>query len=213
MSFYNTVTYGSISVFYFDDIDGGGAGFGQDYLSFIPKRVGKVDRILEWCAGPGFIGFSMLAAGLCNQLTLLDINPDATAACRQTIAHNNLERVVQVYTSDCMDALKQGDKFDLIVANPPHCGDTTPHHRGKSTLIYNDVGWHIHRRFYNQASSHITPESRIIIECRGLQANDRGISPRTRRYVPMHIGEEILLHRKSPLNRPVAYITPISNSC
>lgn len=164
MTIYKTTTYGSIDVCYLDDLDGGGARFGQDYLSFIPSHIGKIDRALEWCAGPAFIGFSLLAAGLCTKLTLLDVNPAATAACLETVRSNGLGDLVRVYTSDSLHALEQGSVFDLVVANPPHCPDVTPHPRGYSQLIYNDVGWRTHRKFYQQIPEYLSDEGRVILQ-------------------------------------------------
>ena len=164
MAFYKTVTYGAIDVCYLDELDGGGARFGQDYLSFIPSHIGKVNRALEWCAGPAFIGFSLLAAGLCTELTLLDINPIATAACRETVRNNGLGGLVRIYESDCMDALQQGDFYDLVVANPPHCGETTRSPGGHSQILYNDAEWRIHRKFYQQVPEYLSDEGRVILQ-------------------------------------------------
>ena len=47
-------------------------------------------RAFEWCAGPRFIGFSLLGHGLCDTLCLADINPEAVSACERTIADNAL---------------------------------------------------------------------------------------------------------------------------
>jgi methylase of polypeptide subunit release factors len=164
MTTYKTIRYGSIDVCYLDEIDGGGARFGQDYLALLPDHIGKAERALEWCAGPGFIGFSLLAAGLCTRLTLIDVNPVATAACRETIRINELADRVQVYDSDCMESVAPDDRFDLVVANPPHCSDTTPSPGGHTQLIYNDIGWQTHRRFYQQISPHLSEDSRIILQ-------------------------------------------------
>ncbi|PXX63904.1 methyltransferase family protein [Nocardia tenerifensis] len=161
---YKTVTYGSIDVCYLDEIDGGGARFGQDYLSFISDHVGKVDRILEWCAGPGFIGFSLLAAGLCDELALIDVNPAAVASCQETVRRNGLDDSVRVYTSDCMDALPQGNVYDLVVANPPHCPDSTPSPGGHTQLIYNDIGWRIHEKFYRQIPRYLSDAGRVLLQ-------------------------------------------------
>lgn len=161
---YKTVVYGSIDVHYLDEIDGGGARFGQDYLHFIPGHLGKVERALEWCAGPGFIGFSLFAAGLCEQLTLIDVNPVAVAACRQTIRDNGLDDVVRVYHSDSMAALPQGDAYDLVVANPPHCPVATPSPGGHTQLIYNDVDWQTHRAFYRQIPEYLSDDGRVILQ-------------------------------------------------
>jgi methylase of polypeptide subunit release factors len=164
MTAYKTVTYGSIVVSYLDELDGGGARFGQDFLSFIPRHVGKVTRALEWCAGPGFIGFSLLAAGLCTELTLLDINPVATATCRETVRNNGLGDLVRVYESDCMDALPHDTFYDLVVANPPHCGDVARSPGGHAELLYNDIGWCIHRKFYQQVGEYVADDGVIILQ-------------------------------------------------
>ena len=164
MTSYKTITYGSIDVCYLDEIDGGGARFGQDYISFIPDHLGKVDRLMEWCAGPGFIGFSMFANGLCDNLTLVDVNPVAVAACQETVRVNGLEDSVRVYHSGSLDVLPDGDVYDLVVANPPHCPDTTPSPGGHAQLLYNDVGWRTHRDFYRQVPKYLSGEGRVILQ-------------------------------------------------
>lgn len=169
--FYQRKTYGGIDVFYSDDLDGGGARFGQDFLSFLPEHSGSVTHVLEWCAGPGFIGFSLLAAGLCKKLTLIDINPAAVAACQQTIARNNLGDRVWTAQSDCFDALDQGPTFNLVVANPPHCPTTTPSPGGHPALLYNDLDWRIHRKFYEQVPRYLAHGGRVILQEDESQSN------------------------------------------
>lgn len=164
MTDYKTITYGSIDVCYLDEIDGGGARFGQDYLSFVTDHLGKVDRLVEWCAGPGFIGFSLLAAGLCDKLTLVDVNPVAAAACHETVRRNGLADSVRVYHSDSLTVLPPGDVHDLVVANPPHCPDATLSPGGHTQLIYNDVGWRTHREFYRQVPEYLSPDGRVVLQ-------------------------------------------------
>lgn len=161
---YRTVTYGSLEVHYLDEIDGGGARFGQDYVHFLPEHIGKVEHVLEWCAGPGFIGFSLLAAGLCDKLTLIDVNPTAVEACQQTVRSNGLADVVRVCCSDSLAALPEGVRYDLVVANPPHCPDPTPSPGGHTQLIYNDVGWKTHESFYREIPQHLTDDGRVILQ-------------------------------------------------
>src|SRR6476646_6270546 len=97
---YYKVKYGDIAVNYVPEIDGGGMTFGQQFLKVLPPRTGRVKHAFEFCAGPGFIGFAMLAAGLCERLTLADVNPAAVRACEQTIRENGLGDRVKVYLSD-----------------------------------------------------------------------------------------------------------------
>jgi hypothetical protein len=65
-------------------LDSGGSTFGQDFIVYLRnRRMPKQARTFEWCAGPGFIGFSLLGLGLIETLCLADINPQAVAACRR----------------------------------------------------------------------------------------------------------------------------------
>ncbi len=93
--------YADVSVHYKSHLDGGGSSFGQEYIPFLKDRgMPRQARVFEWCAGPGFIGFSLLGFGLAETLCLADVNPQAVAACRRTIAANGLADRVSVYLSD-----------------------------------------------------------------------------------------------------------------
>ncbi len=70
---YEIAEFGDIRVFFAPELDGGGSGYGQDYISFLQQNLGPQNCVFEWCAGPGFIGFSILAHGLCDSLCLADV--------------------------------------------------------------------------------------------------------------------------------------------
>lgn len=107
------VTYGDVRVGYKRYLDGGGSAFGQDYIPFLLDRgMPRQARIFEWCAGPAFIGFSLLGFGLCDTLCLADINPDAVRACRRTIAANGLKDCVTVYRSNNLDDIPETERWD-----------------------------------------------------------------------------------------------------
>ena len=71
------IRYGDISVNYKSYLDGGGRYYGKEFISVVKDTLGKVPRICEFGAGSGFIGFSLLAHGLCESLCLIDINPES----------------------------------------------------------------------------------------------------------------------------------------
>ena len=98
---WRTTSYAGIRVHYKKYLDGGGTSFGQNFIPFLHQRgMPKQQRVFEWCAGPAFIGFSMLAYGLCETLCLADINKLAVRACEKTIRDNGLLARVSVYHSD-----------------------------------------------------------------------------------------------------------------
>jgi len=163
MAPYQTRTYGSITVMYRPELHGGGIYFGQDYLGYVRENIGDVDRVFEWCSGPAFIGFSLLAHGFCNSLCLADINPRAVEACKETIRLNGLEEHVSVYLSDNLDAVAAHEAWDLVVGNPPHSGANQILPWGER-LIYMDEGWRIHRGFYRNVAKFLKPAAQIVIQ-------------------------------------------------
>src|SRR5437660_1873129 len=144
---YTVVKFAHLDIYYTHELDGGGISFAQDYVARVKQSFGCTGRVFEWCAGPGFIGFALLANGLCQSLCLGDINPKAVAACQETIQRNHLEEQVIVYLTDCLEQIPATEQWDLVVGNPPHFHTSTRYaHFGPSTL-YRDENWAIHQRF------------------------------------------------------------------
>jgi methyltransferase family protein len=112
---WKTVSYRGIVVRYRDELCGGGNTFGQDFVRLIGGLDAPV-RLMDWCCGAGFIGFSLLANGLCEQLVLADINPAAIEACRETIRSNGLEARVRAYVSEGLNSVPEWELFDMGAA-------------------------------------------------------------------------------------------------
>jgi predicted RNA methylase len=153
------VTYGDIRVHYKDHLDGGGRTSGLEYLPlFRDLELPRQQRVFEWCAGPGFIGFALLGYGFCNTLCVADINPEAVTACRRTVAHNGLEDKVSVYLSDNLDHVASSEQWDLVVGNPPHFADQSP-----GELRFHDKDWSLHRRFFASVGRFLKPDGVIVL--------------------------------------------------
>lgn len=153
--------FGSISVYFEPDLDGGGSSFGQEFIQVVRARVGICQHIFEFCAGPGFIGFSLLAQGLCKKLTLADINPKAISACQETIRLNGLKDCCSVYLSDVFDSIPGTERWDLIVGNPPHWPQPRPFDHD---LRKYDPELEIHRRFFKQAGRFLNPGGTLLLQ-------------------------------------------------
>jgi methylase of polypeptide subunit release factors len=160
---YDHKTYGDISLSYLDYLVGGGDHYGQDYIRLVDKEFGKVGRIFEWCAGPGFIGFSLLASGLCDSLCLADVSEVAGDACHDTARRNGLEDRVDVYVSDGLKDIPESESWDLVIGNPPHSGTDKELHWGPE-LIYRDLGWKVHEDLYTNVGKFLAPNSQVIIQ-------------------------------------------------
>ena len=146
-------------------MEGGGTWFGQDYLTVIPERYQsrRFQKCFEWCSGPGFIGFALLAHGICDQLCLLDKFEPAIERARQTVQnHTWCQDRVTTYTGSTLDSLPSTELFDLVVANPPHwlgCPGDENYQR-----IAVDPDWQAHRVFYQQIAQHLLPNGVILMQ-------------------------------------------------
>ncbi len=167
---YKTVKYKNIKVSHLPELDGGGDDFGQEFLHVMEDKIGKVDHLFEYCAGPGYIGFSLLAHGYCNKLTLADINPVAVEACQDTIRRNGLEDRVKVYLSDALDDIPQNEKWDVIVGNPPMIFADSELHKKQiqekdtSHLRRYDHEFIVHKKFYRDIHRFLKPEGTAILQ-------------------------------------------------
>ena len=191
---WHTKTYGGIRVHYMKHLDGGGSGFGQDYIPLLREwGVPKQGRVFEWCAGPGFIGFSLLGHGLCDTLCLADINTQAVEACRRTIAGNRLGARVAVYQSDNLAEIPASERWDLVVSNPPHFVDYLI-----GDLRGHDPDWRVHHGFYAAVGKHLNPSGVVVI-----QENNRGSTAETFRPMIEESGLDIMfVHGDAPARTP-----------
>ncbi|MDP2638269.1 MAG: methyltransferase [Candidatus Levybacteria bacterium] len=169
-SVWRKVEYKNITVCYLPQIDGGGRYFSQEFIMAIREKIGRVDSICEFGSGPGFIGFSLLAYGLCNKLCLIDINPLAVKACKETIRINNLEKKVKIYKSDVLKNIPKNEKWDLVVSNPPHFNGSLT--GNKEDILYIDNDWSIHKFFYSDISKHLNSNGSVL-----FIENSQGSSP------------------------------------
>ncbi len=160
---YSYITYGEIEVAWTPELDGGGKDTTDEFVDVIAKSVGKVDRLCEFCAGPSFIGFQLLARGLCNHLVLVDINPKAVEAMEETIRHNNLQGKVTIYLSDCLDNVPETEKWDVVVSNPPHFRASSQEEYN-SDIIRMDHDWIIHQKFFRDVRKFLKPHGSVFMQ-------------------------------------------------
>ncbi len=156
------VKYGQIDVVFLPYLEGGGRNFGQEFIRVVKEKMGPVDHVFEYCAGPGFIGFSLLGHRLCKKLTLADVNPDAVLCCRNTVKHNKLEDKVSVYLSDCLDSIPRSEKWDLVVSNPPHWPSGEKEYR--ENIRNFDPQMRVHKKFYRDVAKFLKPNGRVLFQ-------------------------------------------------
>jgi methylase of polypeptide subunit release factors len=169
----------NFKVFYEPGMDGGGTWFGQEYISVIPERYPRriFENCLEWCAGPGYIGYSILDHGLCNHLSLVEIHTPTAQQAQRTKedSSNQCDSQVTIYNTGDISQLPENAKFDLIVGNPPHFfhASTDP----TSSRIESDPGWQVHQNFFANIAQHLTRDGVILLQENMLETTVDTFSP------------------------------------
>ena len=142
--------------------DGGGTWFGQDYILVLKQRYGRAwQHCLEWCAGPGFIGFGLLAHGLCYRLTLHDKHPPLAQHVAITCDWNHCHDKVDCVIGPTIDCIPY-QKFDLVVANPPHYLECPGDDNYQRLTV--DSGWQAHRDFFRAIPQYLAQDGIILMQ-------------------------------------------------
>lgn len=190
-----TWQYGSLKVFYTPALDGGGIMFSKQFIRFFKYHsyYHHFPKLLEWCSGPGFLGFAMLAEEICDELVLIDVNPAVEPCIQATIRENRLEGQVRYYISDNFKQVPPTEKFDLVVGIPPRYVNINPQHpRGPefmNDLRARDEDWHIHEEFYKEVGRRLNPGAHIFLS--EMEPYKQAIYIPQQERIPFDIREEI----------------------
>jgi SAM-dependent methyltransferase len=164
-----TVMYNGVVVFDRNDLNGEGPTVGQDFVrALLELGFKRCANLYEFCSGPGYIGYSLLANGFCEHLTLADINPAAVEKARETAHFNGIEHLVNIYQSDVLEQMPATEHWDLVVSNPPHF---LPSAATDTSIRAFDPDWNVHRRFYASVKRFMKPGGHIV-----MQENIKGSS-------------------------------------
>jgi SAM-dependent methyltransferase len=153
--------YNRLVVFDRPGLNGGGSTHGQNMPRVLLELgLKRCARLFEFCAGPGYIGYNLLANGFCERLVLSDINPEAVKAAEYTAKRNRVEHLVKIYLSDGLDQIPADERWDLVVANPPASAHPV---ESELDLIACDADWALHRRFYGSVKKFMKPGGHAVM--------------------------------------------------
>ena len=160
LKFEPAVSYHGLLVFDREDLNGGGLWQAQNYSrALLEFGVGPCKRIFDFCAGPGYVGYYLLASGYCKTLAMADINPAATDVARYTAEYNRIEEIVSIYTSDALQQIPESEKWDLVVGNMPIPAKDAAL---SGNIIDYDVQGTLHSRFYGSVRKFMKPGGLIL---------------------------------------------------
>ena len=129
-----------------------------------PVKNNKL-KILDIGSGSGCIALALAKSLPNSKIIGIDIHPDAIALGEKNKILNKISNVTFI-KSDLYENLA-GEKFDLIVSNPPYVsekdfGELSPEvtkWEDKSALVANDDGFAIHKKIIENAKNFLNEES------------------------------------------------------
>ncbi len=136
--------------------------------------------ILDLGTGTGALALALAAKHSEARVTAVDKSPDALALAAENAATLNLAPRVRFLVSDWFSMLPPGERFDLIVANPPYLAETevkeaapeVKDHEPHSALVAAEEG----RADLEQILRH----GRAFLNAGGLLACETGIAQHAR---------------------------------
>jgi len=168
-------------VYYTNETNGGGDYFALEYIDIIRDWYGCVDHAFEWCSGPGFIGYGLLASDLCKNISFNDMYPPAIEMLEQTKSRSKYKNNITIHEGNNINNITSENKFNLAVGNPPHWKDNesasqslgfnvSEHKHIQEILV--DQNWEAHKSFYKNMKKLLHLDGSIV-----LQENIQGSSP------------------------------------
>lgn len=159
----------------------------EDFRPYLNKTP---ERVLDMCTGSGCIAIAIaLQFKYECEVDAVDISPDALDVASINITNFSLEDVVYPIQSDLFDNLPEGDKYDLIVANPPYVDaqdlHSMPDEYGCEPAIAlgsGDDGLDCVRRILANARKFLKDDGVLIVEVGNTEENLREAYPN----VPFH---------------------------
>ncbi len=152
----------------FHPVTDGGGEWMRWYLAQQIREHGlkkKYNRCYEWCSGSSPMGFHIFDQGLIDNLVLVDNFDLAISDCNQTIKFNKLEDKVVTHKCDRVQDIPQGELWDLVIANPPHCWVSNPAIKENEFLgrILLDENLETHKEFFNNIASRLADDGELFI--------------------------------------------------
>lgn len=139
----------------------------NEYLPWLPEEPAKV---LDLCTGCGCIGIATAMVFPAARVDLSDISPAAIAVAEQNILAFNLQQRVRALSGDMFSAVA-GERYDLIVCNPPYVDaqdladmPVEYHAEPDIALASGDDGLDFCRRLLREARDSLSDKGCLIVE-------------------------------------------------
>jgi UDPglucose 6-dehydrogenase len=159
-----TVKINNLKVSFPNHVDGGGYELIDEVISLI-ERTGK-DKYayaLDWCSGYGPWGFSILTSNKADKVMFNDIYSVAIETVTNNADALGLSNRIKTIVGSTMSDLPNTEKFDLVVANPPHSSSDVHVTDLNTKRIIVDIDFAAQKDFYTNIRKYLTDDADIYI--------------------------------------------------
>lgn len=140
-------------------------------IGFVTNKKLKEPRVLDIGVGSGVISVSVAAEIVDAAVVALDISEEAIEVAQRNAEDLKVADRIEFRQSDLFESLKQGEKFDLILSNPPYIAE--PDYAGlmkevladpKISLVAGAEGMDIIKELIGHAPDYLADGGRIMFE-------------------------------------------------
>lgn len=141
-------------------------------------RTIPVPRVLDLCTGSGCVGIAIAKNAPAAQVTAVELHEPALAAARENVERNGVQGRVMVLQGDLYAPIPSGERFELIVSNPPYVAQSeiselprdVRDHEPHSALDGGPDGLDVIRKIVEDAPAWLAPGGRLLLEFSPEQA-------------------------------------------
>jgi release factor glutamine methyltransferase len=149
---------------------------GWVFLSTIDSQLSSA---LDFGTGSGCIAIAMAVKCPAARVVALDVSAETLAVAKQNAERNSVVKRIEFRCGDGFAALRAGERFDLIVSNPPYIPSAEieslqPEVRDFDPRVALDGGadgLDFYRMLAAQAGNFLKPDGRIMLEFGDGQAD------------------------------------------
>lgn len=140
-------------------------------IGFVQNKKLKEPRVLDIGVGSGVISVTIASEIVDAAVVALDISEEAIEVAQRNAEDLQVTDRIEFRQSDLFESLKQGEKFDLILSNPPYIAE--PDYAGlmkevladpKISLVAGAEGMDIITELIGHAPDYLADGGRIMFE-------------------------------------------------
>jgi release factor glutamine methyltransferase len=161
-------------------------------LAAVGRSRAAGGRVLELCAGPALAGISSVLGGG-GSLTSVDVSRRAVLNARLNARLNGV--AIDARRGDLLDAVA-GERFDLILANPPYVPGPDPADRGPERATDAGADGRVFLdRICARVAGHLNPGGSVLL----VQSEVSGVDATLTALERAGLGTDVVASRRGPL--------------